>query len=240
MRSLTTRLLPLVLLGMLAAPSGFAQSPSASGLLSVPAAGTAPAAVPAAANQIVVPEAPYGTCPFNMQQQADTKAMAYIHLGVQGKAKLLGVYGDCAQLEALRGDVPSIAFLNSYVTLIEQEGNTVNFNRASTILTLASSIGMTSAFSSASTQSQRTGFSTREPSYHGILQQTADFIIVGAEQRHVARQIELGVAVVSVITVIKGKIVTANFFVPMSDGNSFGRLAGRAEAYARALIAANP
>jgi hypothetical protein len=200
------------------------------------------AAMPArdAVSGMVVPDAPYGTCPIDMQQQADNAAIKYMHLGVQGGAKLRGVYGECVQLEALRANSSKIAFLNSYVTLVEQDGNSVNFNRSSTILTLASSVGLTSAFSSAATQSLKSGFGARPPSYHGILKQTPDFLIVGAEQRHVVKEREFAVAAVSLITVINGKIVTANFFQALSGNDSFAMLAQRAEVYGNTLLAANP
>ena len=248
MRSFFTYIIPAVAfvasVAVQAAPAVDSVAAPAPAATPAPAAATSTAtpapAAPAAANAMVIPEAPYGTCPIDMQQKADTEAVKYMHLGAQGKATLKGVYGECAQLEALRASSSMISFLSSYVTLIEQEGNTVNFNRAATILTLSSSIGITSAFSSAATQSLKSGFGTRPPSYHGILKQTPDFLIVGSEQRHIVKERELGVAVVSLITVIKGKIVTVNFFGGMSDSSIFGKLAGRAEAYGSSLIAANP
>lgn len=190
-----------------------------------------------------VPELPAGMCPLDPAQEADRNAISDMHIAAQGDYKLLAVSAECRQLKALRAGSGKITFLSQYATLIEQQNASVALNRGSTLLALSSAVGLTSAFSTQSTQSaQAEGAATgrTRPSYHGILKQTSDFLIVGAEQRHIMRGKEFSMAVVSLITVVKGEIVTANFFAPAVDAGTYTTLASQAEAYGNQLLAANP
>ncbi len=186
---------------------------------------------------------PAGMCPLDPGQDADRAAISEMHISAQGEYKLLGVFAECRQLTALRAGSQQVRFLSQYSTVIEQQNAPVTFNRGSTVLALSSAIGLTSAFASEPTQatkSESTTMGVRNASYHGVIKQTADFIIVGSEQRHIMRKQEYAVAAVSLITVAKGAVVTVNFFAPVTDAGTYTALGTQAEAYFNQTLAANP
>lgn len=189
------------------------------------------------------PALPAGMCPLDPNQDADRNAISEMHISAQGEYKLLSVFAECRQLTALRAGSQQVRFLSQYGTVIEQQNAPATLNRASTVLALSSAIGLTSAFASEPTQASKSegkAMGVRNASYHGIIKQTADFIVVGAEQRHIMRKQEYAVAAVSLISVTKGNIVTVNFFAPMVDDSTYTTLGTQAEAYFNQTLAATP
>ena len=238
------RIAPLLVTALLSAVSPSIAQPAPQANPSAAASDNASPAFPAitvaSKSDVVVPDLPYGMCALDPQQDADRAAVTDMHLAAQGPSKLLGVYANCTELAELRKSSSGIKFLSHYATLVEQDGAKVSLNRASTLLVLSSATGITSAFSTQATQATKAGFGTRRASYHGILKQTPDYLIVGSEQRHLAKTQEYAVSVVSLVTVIKGKVVTANFFGSAENDQSFIDLGNHAEAYGVQLIAVNP
>lgn len=244
MLAVALQLAPLAALAETAA----AVAPSKETAATAPAPEASPsqpaANVAASAPVFTLPDPPSGMCPLDPNQDADRAAISDMHIAAQGSYKLLALSAECQQLKALRAGSTKVRFLSQYATLMAQQNAPVKLNRRATVLALSYAVGLTSAFSSVATEAAQADVpdETRKyrSSYHGIVKQTEDYLIVGSEQRHVARKTDYAVAVVSLITVVDGAIVTANFFAPANDDSSFTTLALQAEAYGKQLIAKNP
>ncbi len=204
------------------------------------------AASPALA--LTLPPMPEGSCGLNTEQEADRNALALLHLSTQQPAELRALFTDCGDLDALRqGRLP---FLTRYGAVFEQhESVPEGATRATTITLLAQGLGISAATATESLRAAQLAAGAKRErfrdekgsdSLHRILGRSPDYLLLGSEQRHLGHRSQYMVAVITGITVIDGKIVTANFFLPMQDAASFDSLLPVAESYMRRLLAENP
>lgn len=210
-------------------------------LSSYPAMAQTPAAAPTpAAAGIKLPDLPSGMCPVDPSQDADRNVLPDLHLAVQGKYKLLAVFGECVNLKELRSGTSRVTTLNYYGTVIQQQGGTP-IDRTSNIESIANAIGLAGAYAPEAVKEQQyVGLGVRRASYQGIIKKTADYIIVGTEQRHLVATKQFSIAAVSLITVVNGNIITVNLYRPADSDQIYSLLAQTAEGYAQQLLALNP
>lgn len=192
------------------------------------------------AQALVLPPLPAGDCAIDVSQPFDRTATNYMHLVTQTPGTLQALFTECGQLEKLR--LQQRLFLNYYGAVIEQkESLPQGITRAQLLDGMADAIGLsgTMATKAMNANDPSVAAIASQASYHGILKQSDQLLVLGSEQRHVGTRAPYVAAAVTALTVVDGKVVSVNFYAPLTQG-VYERLGARAEAYTNALLAANP
>lgn len=198
------------------------------------------------AHALVMPPTPEGTCPLDNNQAPDRNALAYMHLTTQTPATLKALFAECSELERVRSGRQ--VNLTNYGAIFEQKDTLpVGVTPEQTIAILGTAAGLSGTIATKSMNAaelvnnpavDKTA-QLRTASLHSILKQTPKLLILANEQRHLAIRLQYGVAAVTALTVVKGRIVAMNFYAPLRTEADFGKLGLVAESYANSLIAAN-
>ena len=199
------------------------------------------------AQALVLPPPPEGTCPLDNNQAPDRQAISYMHLASQTPGTLKALFAECSELETAR--LGRSVFITNYGAVFEQNATIpAGMNRAQAMQLLSAAAGLSGTIATqainggvpVANPAQRSGGATRTASYHGILKQSDQLLVLGSEQRHLGARQQYAAAAVTALTVVDNKIIAMNFFAPLENDKTFSILALEAESYGNSLLAANP
>lgn len=199
------------------------------------------------AHALNMPPTPEGTCPIDTHQTADRNATVFMHLTTQTPGTLKALFAECAELARLRSG--RVAYVTNYAAVFEQkETLPTSLTPENAMAALSAAAGLSGTIATkavnaaaiANNPAVRESGPTRTDSFHGILRQSDKVLILGSEQRHLGHRLQYGVAAVTALTIVKGRVVSMNFYAPLHNESDYQKVAQVAESYANSLIAANP
>ena len=199
------------------------------------------------AQALVLPPLPEGTCPIDTRQTADRNATTYMRLTTQAPGTLKALFAECAELERLRSG--RVAYITNYGAIFEQtDPLPTSLSPADGMAVLKAAAGLSgtiatkavNAAAMANNTATRDSGPLRTASFHSILGQSDRVLVLGGEQRHLGNRLQYGVAAVTALAIVKGRAVAMNFYAPLQNDETYGKVARVAESYANSLIAANP